>query len=242
MNPPGRNRGVPPFCVVEPEHPEALQFVARQRWPRARIAPSHVPHVLGEHGAHVVALDLLVEHRLVEVAEVVAHVLGDIHAGRQFHRAIVGGLDAAVFGKHVNDEVLRPLRINHAEANRQHELRRFESELQRPQIGQSRALMLGQVHLGDKKFHVVADVGLECAIRADRNLVAVELQPGLQAERFLGRQNHDVVFADGVFRFDLDSERIRFRLCRGCGCHVPRHAADGRFQAIGIISWHGSGS
>ena len=65
--------------------------------------------------------------------------------------------------------------------------------------------------------------GSSARSRADRNLVAVELQPGLQAERFLGRQNHDVVFADGVFRFDLDPERISFRLRRSGGRGTQGH-------------------
>src|ERR1700687_3608819 len=39
------------WLVVEPERAEAAELVLRERRPRARIARSHVPHVLGEDGA-----------------------------------------------------------------------------------------------------------------------------------------------------------------------------------------------
>src|SRR5438093_6042920 len=45
--------------IRQPEDAELAQLVGRQGIRRARIAPGHVPRVLEEDGAHVLALDLL---------------------------------------------------------------------------------------------------------------------------------------------------------------------------------------
>src|SRR2546428_107825 len=79
--------------IRQPEDAELAQLVGRQGIRRARIAPGHVPRVLEEHGAHVLALDLLREHRAVELSELLLDVRRQLRAGGQAHRSIVRRLD-----------------------------------------------------------------------------------------------------------------------------------------------------
>ena len=58
-----------PAQLVEPEHAELSQLVAGQGVRGAGIAPGHVPRVLEKHAPHVLFANLLVEHGLVELAE-----------------------------------------------------------------------------------------------------------------------------------------------------------------------------
>jgi hypothetical protein len=64
--------------AADPLRAEVLQFLRAQRIRGARIAPAHVPEVLGEHRAIAFALRLLVEERLVERAEPLLLVRLDI--------------------------------------------------------------------------------------------------------------------------------------------------------------------
>ena len=107
----------------QPVHAELAQLVRGQRISRAGIAPVHVPRVLQEHRAHLLPADLLVEQRPVEVTELLAHEDRDVHPGRQPHRAVVDGLHPALGGEGVDEELLRTVGVQGAEADREHELR-----------------------------------------------------------------------------------------------------------------------
>ena len=213
-----RNRRL---CIVrDPEHAGRSQLVFRKWIGGAGIAPAHVPEIFGERDAVFLLLRLLGEHRLVEAREVAFDVGRHVDIRRHLNRPIVRRLDTAVLRQHVDDHVLRPARVHHAEADRQHELLALECELQRAQIGEAGLRLLLQIHFRDEELEVLPDVRLESSRSPSRDLVAVLLQPRLETVGLVRRQDHDVVLADRVLRFDDDAERsgiagsLRRRGCR----------------------------
>src|SRR5262249_17570208 len=73
--------------------------------------------------ARMSSLHGALEQRLVEIAELVLDVERYVDPGRQLDGAIIGGLDPAVAGERIDDEILRTVGVHGAEAERQHEFR-----------------------------------------------------------------------------------------------------------------------
>ena len=158
---------------VEPEHASRAQLLGRQRIGGTRIAPAHVPEILGERDAVVLPLGLPGEHRFVEPGELAAHIDREIHVGGQLDGAVVGRLDAAAAGQHEGNQVLRPARVDHPQADGQHELAGLEGELQRAQISQSCPGLFLEIDPGDEELHLLTDVGLQRSRGARWNPISV---------------------------------------------------------------------
>ena len=199
-----------PAVAVGPEHAQAPQLIVRERIGGAGIAPRHVPRVLGEHRAAVLVCNLPREHRLVERRELVRlfEVGGKIHVSRQLHRPVIRRFDTAVARQRVDEELLRSVRVHHAQADWQHELRRLVRDLQRSQIREAQPGVLGEVHLGNEEAHVLPQITSDHLRRAGWNPVAVLAEPRLEARALLRRQNQDVVFADGVLCLNRHAQRF----------------------------------
>ena len=226
--------------VVLPEHAQAAQFLRAERLGGARVAPAHVPGVFLEHRPHVLLPDLLGEHRPVEVGERVLDVERHVHAAGQLDRAVVGGFHPAALAQREDEQLLRPVGVDHAQADGQHELRALVGHLDRTQEVEARLGLFLQVHLGDEEVHLLLDVAAQHVRRARGNLVAVLGQPGFQPVALLGGEDHDVVLADGVLRLDLHAKRLlalaaRLRVFRRCDIGMADIVMAG-------IAWHGSGS
>jgi hypothetical protein len=72
--------------------------------------------------------------------------------------------------------------------------------------------LLLQVHLRDEEPHVLLDVAAEHGTGTCGNAIAAGAQPGLETAALRGRENDDVVFADGVLGLDRDAERLGARV------------------------------
>ena len=230
---------------LDPVHAKVAQLLRRERVGRARVAPAHVPEIFGKHHAVLLACGLRLEHGFVERREVLFAVGLDVgrnvDVGRQLHGAVVGGLDPALRRQHPHHEVLRPLGIDHPQADRQHEFFALERERERTQKVGTALGLLCQIDLGNEKFHALADVGRERFGGALGNAVAALREPGFQAVGFFCAEDHNVVGADGVFSFDGDAEFAGgvvaghgFADCSRRRCHLHSHFGAARRAGIGI--------
>src|ERR1043166_3888053 len=80
---------------VDPEYAQVSQLLMGERVGGTGIAPIHIPGIFGEYRAHVGSFDLLLEHVAVKILKAGFYVNRQIHAGWEFYRAIIGGLDAS---------------------------------------------------------------------------------------------------------------------------------------------------
>ncbi len=118
--------------VPDPAGAKLDQLLVRQRLAGTWVAPAHVPGIFDKHRTHVLTHDGAIEHCLVEFSELRFDVKWHVHAGRQLDGAIIGGLDPTLPRQRVDDQVLRSIGINGAQAQRDHEFRRLVTDLERP--------------------------------------------------------------------------------------------------------------
>ncbi len=212
---------------TQPEYAQAAELSCRQRVRRARIAPGHVPRILQEYAAVVLGFHLARKHVPVEIGETAFHERGNFHIAGQPDGAVVGGLHAAGARQGVNIEILLLLRVERTEADGQHEPVAFVGDLQRTQVGIARRLLLLDIHLRDKKAHVLLQVAADDLVGAARDTIAVVVQPPDQAIALLGGKNQDVVLADRVTCLDGNALRPGLRFHDGFGRwqrgHILRH-------------------
>ena len=122
----------------------------------------------------------MVEHRAVEIGEDIPHIKRQIHACRQFYRAIVNRFDTALFGKGVNEQFLWAVRVHHAEADGEHEFRTFIGDLDRAQVGVTKPSFCLQVHFGDKEAHVLFEITAQDAGCTFWNPIAILGEPSFE--------------------------------------------------------------
>ncbi len=189
-------------ACIDPEDTELAQLLRAQGIGGARVAPAHVPGIFHHHRGAALFVDRLAVERLIGLAEPVLDHDRDLVAGRHPDGPVVRGLDPAIAGQRVEQQVLAALRVHHAEPDRQHEFRALEGDLQRAQHAAALLGVLLQVHLGDEELHALLDVGAEHVRGAVGDLVAVVLEPGFEPVRLGRGQDQDVVFADHVFGLD----------------------------------------
>src|SRR5262245_23435307 len=139
----------------EPEDAELAQLFHRQGIGGTRIAPSHVPRVLEKGRVHVLPFHRLREHRLVERAELRLDEEGKVHARRQPHGAVVRGLHPALPRERIDVQLLRPVGVDHSETDREHELGRLVSDLQRAQVREAELRLLTEVDARHEESHVL---------------------------------------------------------------------------------------
>ena len=105
-----------------------------------------------------------------------------------------------MLGEEVEEQFLRTVGVDRAEPDRQHELGRFERDLQRPEIREAKLGLFTEVDLRDEEFHALFEITLQDCRGALWDAVAVLGQPDFQAAAFLARENEDVVFTDRILR------------------------------------------
>src|SRR5262249_29526439 len=118
--------------------------------------------------------------------------------------AVVRGFDATLASERENEQVLRSVRVRHAESDGKHELGALVRDLQRPERLIAERRLLLQVHFGDEEFHALFEVAREYARSACRDSIPVFLQPPLETLALSRREDQDVVFAYRVAGFDRD--------------------------------------
>jgi hypothetical protein len=80
-----------------------------------------------------------------------------------------------------------------------------------------------QIHARHEELHLLLEIAAQDRRRAGGQAVAVVAQPGVKPAALAGRQDEDVVLADGVARLDGDAEAARLFRCRVAarGGHAP---------------------
>src|ERR1043166_5368878 len=228
---------------VEPPHAERLLLLPREWRRRARIAPGHVPRVLGVHDAHAVLLHELVERGAPHVREIPLHELGHLHRLGELDAPVVHRLDPALAGDRVDEQLLGAVRVRHPEADGQHEARRVVRDLERTELRGCGSVLCAelriapaQIHLGDEELHALLEIALDHVRGLHRHAVAVRAEPREQRAAVVRGQDQDLVLVDLVAGFDPDGRHGRVE----APGHQHRHPLPAAATKVRTHLRHGS--